>query len=356
MKIADFGIARVGHSSKLTEHGGVVGTIDYVAPEYMLNSQVDWRSDIYAIGILGYEMLTGKSPFRGDSVYATMTKRLKSDAPAPSSLRAEVPPGLDTVIKRALERDPLNRYQSAADMFCELSRLLPDGNLISKGAMLDISQRQSGMFAASSGSYGMDVVEENEEEVYSAIPEEEEEPIEAKAQVPSQGLYQTPPAQEYDTETATVALPGFGQHGTVLADSIFKPAAMPSAEPDDEADAAETIDISSEYHLHPAAVRPSSREEMLPYRDLISRGGSVGGEVTQVIVNSASIDNSRLRRLSQIAEKVEPSLWLEVLTLIVAIMIGVGVGFFFVKLFFPELVGGQAMPAAAAVGVQNNAS
>lgn len=64
VKIADFGIARMelGSARKLTEHGGVVGTIDYVAPEYLLSSQIDARADIYAIGILGYEMLTGELP------------------------------------------------------------------------------------------------------------------------------------------------------------------------------------------------------------------------------------------------------------------------------------------------------
>src|SRR5690606_4155191 len=104
-------------------HGGVVGTIDYVSPEYMLNSQVDWRSDIYAIGILGYEMVTGESPFRGDSVYATMTKRLKSDPQLPSSLRKDCPPELDRIVLKAMARDPAERYQAAAQMFYDLQKL-----------------------------------------------------------------------------------------------------------------------------------------------------------------------------------------------------------------------------------------
>lgn len=123
VKIADFGIARTGHGPKLTEHGGVVGTIDYVSPEYMLNSQVDWRSDIYAVGILGYEMLTGSSPFQGDSVYATITKRLKTDPALPSSIRKECPSMLDEIILRAMARDPEQRYQSAAQMFRDLQSL-----------------------------------------------------------------------------------------------------------------------------------------------------------------------------------------------------------------------------------------
>jgi len=123
VKIADFGIARNRHGPKLTEHGGVVGTIDYVAPEYMLKSQVDWRSDIYALGILAYEMVTGQSPFKGESVYATMTKRLKTDPEPPSSLRSECPPELDRIILKAMQRDPESRYQSSIEMFRDLQSL-----------------------------------------------------------------------------------------------------------------------------------------------------------------------------------------------------------------------------------------
>lgn len=68
IKITDFGIARTGTGPKLTEHGGVVGTIDYVSPEYLEQGQVDARSDIYALGVLAYEMITQESPFKGKSV------------------------------------------------------------------------------------------------------------------------------------------------------------------------------------------------------------------------------------------------------------------------------------------------
>lgn len=123
VKIADFGIAKAGNGPRLTEHGGVVGTIDYVSPEYMLNAQVDWRSDIYAMGVLLYEMLTGSSPFQADSVYATMTKRLKTDPTPPSRLRAECPQELDKIVERAMQRNPELRYQSASEMGQDLSQI-----------------------------------------------------------------------------------------------------------------------------------------------------------------------------------------------------------------------------------------
>ena len=125
VKIADFGIARLGHGPKLTEHGGVVGTIDYVAPEYMLESKVDWRSDIYAIGILGYEMIAGTSPFRGESVYATMTMRLKTDPEPPSTHNPKSSKSLDKIILKAMSRSPESRYQSASEMFYDLQMIIP---------------------------------------------------------------------------------------------------------------------------------------------------------------------------------------------------------------------------------------
>ena len=123
VKITDFGIARTGHGPKLTEHGGVVGTIDYVSPEYLERGQVDARSDIYAIGVLGYEMITGQSPFKGDSVIATMTLRLRSDAVIPMKLRSDCPQKLNDVIMRAMERNPELRYQSTMEMYHDLQEL-----------------------------------------------------------------------------------------------------------------------------------------------------------------------------------------------------------------------------------------
>jgi serine/threonine protein kinase len=122
VKIADFGIARNRNGPKLTEHGGVVGTIEYVAPEYMLRAQVDWRSDIYALGILAFEMLTGEPPFTGDSPYESISKRMQVDPDPPSKLRKECNPEIDSIILKALQRDPEARYQSAMEIFADLQR------------------------------------------------------------------------------------------------------------------------------------------------------------------------------------------------------------------------------------------
>ena len=120
VKITDFGIARTGTGPKLTEHGGVVGTIDYVSPEYLEVGQVDARSDIYALGVLAYEMVTGQSPFQGKSVVETMTIRLKTDPVPPIELRADCPVQLSAIIMRALKRNPEERYQSAKEILSDL--------------------------------------------------------------------------------------------------------------------------------------------------------------------------------------------------------------------------------------------
>ncbi|MBL7661539.1 serine/threonine protein kinase [bacterium] len=127
IKITDFGIARTGSGPKLTEHGGVVGTIDYVSPEYLEKGQVDARSDIYALGVLGFEMITGEAPFKGKSVIETMTLRLKSDPPFPSEIRNDCPPELDQIIMRAMKRDPEERYQTAKQIYRDLQDLMGGG-------------------------------------------------------------------------------------------------------------------------------------------------------------------------------------------------------------------------------------
>jgi len=123
IKITDFGIARTGHGPKLTEHGGVVGTIDYVSPEYLERGQVDERSDIYALGVLAYEMITGEAPFKGKSVIETMTLRLRTDPPNPKVIRPACPDKLAEIVVRAMARDPEERYQSAQEVFDDLESI-----------------------------------------------------------------------------------------------------------------------------------------------------------------------------------------------------------------------------------------
>ena len=123
VKITDFGIAKNGTGPRLTEHGGVVGTIDYVSPEYLEKGQVDTRSDIYSLGVLAYEMITGASPFVGKSLIETMTMRLRTNPELPQEKRLDCPEMLGRLVMKALDRDLNERYQTANAMILDLIQI-----------------------------------------------------------------------------------------------------------------------------------------------------------------------------------------------------------------------------------------
>lgn len=111
VKLADFGIARITHEVQLTVAGQIFGTPSYMSPEQVLGKDIDARSDIFALGIVLYEMVTGRKPFVGDSV-VTITYQIMN-APMPAVLGAS--PLLDSVIQRATAKNPADRYATAAE-------------------------------------------------------------------------------------------------------------------------------------------------------------------------------------------------------------------------------------------------
>jgi serine/threonine-protein kinase len=123
IKVTDFGIARAGAASQMTEVGSIVGTAQYLSPEQARGTAVDQRSDIYSLGIVLYELLTGTVPFTGDTPVEIAMKHISETPPVPSAKRAEVPHDLDLVVTRALAKDPADRYQSAEEMDLDLERV-----------------------------------------------------------------------------------------------------------------------------------------------------------------------------------------------------------------------------------------
>ncbi len=121
LKVTDFGIARSG-ASQMTEAGSIVGTAQYLSPEQARGAPVDPRSDLYSLGIVLYEMLTGNVPFTGDTPVEIAMKHLSQVPEPPSELRPDVPHALDAVVMRALAKDPDQRYGSAEEMDADLAR------------------------------------------------------------------------------------------------------------------------------------------------------------------------------------------------------------------------------------------
>ena len=121
-KVTDFGISRT-QASQMTEAGSIVGTAQYLSPEQARGAPVDQRSDIYSVGIVLYELLTGQLPFTGETPLEIAMKHLSEVPKPPSALRPEVSADLDMVVLRALSKDPAERFETAAEMDEELARV-----------------------------------------------------------------------------------------------------------------------------------------------------------------------------------------------------------------------------------------
>ena len=125
VKIVDFGTAMLEGARRLTFRGLTdgVGTPDYMSPEQIQGERGDRRSDIYAWGIIAYEMLAGRVPFDGDNWLAVMAGHLRRTPERIATLRPDVPPALEAVVLKAMRRLPKNRYQTAAELVADLDRL-----------------------------------------------------------------------------------------------------------------------------------------------------------------------------------------------------------------------------------------
>lgn len=120
VKITDFGIARMASSAVRTQTGMVLGSPKYMSPEQVLGKVIDQRSDIFSLGVMLYEMLTGESPFMGENVNAIMFQTLNSVPVAPSKLNSAVPDMLNFIVAKALAKAREDRYQNAQDFAMDL--------------------------------------------------------------------------------------------------------------------------------------------------------------------------------------------------------------------------------------------
>ncbi|MET9507216.1 protein kinase [Streptomyces flavidovirens] len=146
VKVMDFGIARAMQSgvTSMTQTGMVVGTPQYLSPEQALGRGVDARSDLYSVGIMLFQLVTGRLPFDADSPLAIAYAHVQEEPVAPSSINRSVPPGVDALVARALKKNPNERFPSAAAMRDECARVSGSGQAGAAPVIIAGGPSQSG--------------------------------------------------------------------------------------------------------------------------------------------------------------------------------------------------------------------
>ena len=122
-KVGDFGLARVASSTSLSQTSLVVGTASYMSPEQAMGGPADPRSDLYSLGVVLYEMLTGELPYEGDSSVTIAVKHVMEPPRAPGEVNSEVPEGINALTQKLLAKDPGDRYTSATQLIEDLRRV-----------------------------------------------------------------------------------------------------------------------------------------------------------------------------------------------------------------------------------------
>ena len=131
-KVTDFGIAKAVSNSTITAFGSTIGSVHYFSPEHAKGGFTDSKSDLYSLGVVMYEMLTGKVPFDADTPVSVALKHMQEEPVPPIELNEKIPSALNDIILKAMRKDPTLRYQSATEMLRDLNNALkdPDGDFV----------------------------------------------------------------------------------------------------------------------------------------------------------------------------------------------------------------------------------
>ena len=129
IKVTDFGIARFARSDQRTITDKAIGSVHYISPEQARGEKTDEKADIYSVGVMLYEMLTGKLPFQAESAVSVAIMQLQRDPQLPTEINGSIPQGLEQITMHAMQKTPERRYQSAAEMLCDLAQFRKDPSL-----------------------------------------------------------------------------------------------------------------------------------------------------------------------------------------------------------------------------------
>jgi serine/threonine-protein kinase len=186
VKVVDFGVAKAASQLHTTEAGKIKGKLAYVSPEQLRNKPLDRRSDVFALGICLWETLTLQRLFRRDSEAATLMAVAYDEIPKPSSVRKWVPPELDAIVMKALERDPAARHASARELGRELSAFLTKSG--ATVGMADVAEWMKEMFAAERDKRLELLRRAREAREVAPVPEALSEPSSTGSAAPSMSL------------------------------------------------------------------------------------------------------------------------------------------------------------------------
>ncbi len=145
VKVTDFGIARATSSVTMTNNGGVLGSAHYLSPEQARGGLVDKRSDIYSLGVVMYEMATGKVPFDGDSPISVAIMHIQEEAAAPREINQDIPRELEYIITKAMKKEQIERYQDARSILADLKSYKATGKLASSIKAVDEMEARTQM-------------------------------------------------------------------------------------------------------------------------------------------------------------------------------------------------------------------
>jgi serine/threonine-protein kinase len=129
IKVTDFGIARFARSEVPTITDRAIGSVHYISPEQAMGDNTDEKSDIYSVGVMLFEMLTGQLPFEADTAVSVAIKQIQTQAVRPRSLNPDIPEGLEEITVRAMQKDAAKRYQSAAEMIVDIEKFKSDPSI-----------------------------------------------------------------------------------------------------------------------------------------------------------------------------------------------------------------------------------